>query len=188
MAAVRISCPHTCIRVGGRRPARFLSYKWEDGARDTPRCHVTATRKQADGAPLCPVRNRGQTRAPRPAGRTDARKSPSVTTVPSNKRELRRRQARTTRPRARGLTRERAAGAACEAALRQFNVEVARSSGGQLVLPLPCNDAASYVLSTWRVASCGYMQEQHATLFLYDDAASYVLSVWRVSSSRRVRE
>jgi len=32
------------------------------------------------------------------------------------------------------------------------------------------------------------MREQHATLFLYNDAASYVLSVWRVSSSRHVQE
>jgi hypothetical protein len=55
----------------------------------------------------------------------------------------------------------------------------------QLVLPLLCS---SNVLSAWRVASCGYMREQHATLFLYNDAASYVLSVWRVSSSRHVQE
>jgi hypothetical protein len=56
---------------------------------------------------------------------------------------------------------------------------------GQLVLPLPCDD---HVLSAWRIASCGHVQEQLAMLFLYNDAASYVPSAWRVLSSRHVQE
>ena len=56
----------------------------------------------------------------------------------------------------------------------------------QLVLPLLCNDAASYVLSAWRVASRGHIQEQLVMLFFYNDAASYELSVWRVSSCGHV--
>ena len=46
----------------------------------------------------------------------------------------------------------------------------------QLVLPLLCNDAASYVLSAWSMVSCGHIQEQLVMLFFYNDAASYVLS------------
>ena len=56
----------------------------------------------------------------------------------------------------------------------------------QRVLPLLCNDAASYVLSAWRVVSRGQIQEQLVMLFFYNDAASYELSVWRVSSCGHV--
>ena len=58
----------------------------------------------------------------------------------------------------------------------------------QLVLPLLCNDAASYVLSAWSMVSCGHIQEQLVMLFFYNNAASYELSVWRVSSCGHVQE
>ena len=42
----------------------------------------------------------------------------------------------------------------------------------QLAMLLPCNDAAGYALSAWRVASCGYVQGQ-LVMLPCKDAASY---------------
>ena len=44
----------------------------------------------------------------------------------------------------------------------------------QLVMLFFYNAASSYVLSVWRMSSCGHVQEQLGMLPPYNDAASYV--------------